>query len=64
LVLIADDSGKEKEEMVNEAEELAKLGKDVMRKPKGGLRINQNKYQVFRAMPNGRCAHCNVAPRN
>ena len=54
LAMIADDSGKEKEEMINESEELAKLSKDVMRKPKGGLRVNQQKYQVFRAMPNGR----------
>jgi len=54
LALVADDAGKEKEEMINEADELAKLAKDIMRKAKGGLRINQNKYQVFRAMPNGR----------
>jgi hypothetical protein len=53
VAVVADDSGKEKEEMINEADELSKLAMDVMRKPKGGLRINQQKYQVFRAMPNG-----------
>ena len=48
LAVVTDDGGKDKEEMINEAEELAKVAKDVLRKPKGGMRINQQKYQIFR----------------
>lgn len=49
---IALEDGTEQEEMVNEAENLAYVGKHL-KKPKTGLRINHQKFLIVRAMETG-----------
>ena len=52
LATVALDDGSEKEELVNEAEDLAFVGK-TLKKPKAGLRINHQKFLIVRAMEQG-----------
>jgi len=48
LAIITSEDGKEKEELVNEAADLAEVGR-TMKAPRAGLRINQAKYVIIRA---------------
>jgi len=50
--MVVGEDDKEREELVNEAADLAQLGK-TLKKPRAGLRVNQNKYLIVRAMERG-----------
>jgi len=52
LAMVVGEDDKEREELVNEAADLAQLGK-TLKKPRAGLRVNQNKYLIVRAMERG-----------
>jgi len=52
LATVVGDDEKEKEELVNEAADLAQLGK-TLKKPKAGLRVNHQKFLIVRAMEKG-----------
>ena len=49
---ITTESGDEKEVLINEADDLASLGR-TLQKPAAGLRINHNKYTITRVLSNG-----------
>lgn len=49
---VVGEDEKEKEELVNEAADLAQLGK-TLRKPRAGLRVNHQKFVIVRAMERG-----------
>jgi hypothetical protein len=52
LAMVMGEDEKEKEELVNEAADLAQLGK-TLKKPRAGVRINHQKYLIVRAMDRG-----------
>jgi hypothetical protein len=52
LTMVVEEDEKEKEELVNEAADLAMLAK-TLKKPRAGLRINHQKFVIVRAMERG-----------
>ena len=52
LANITVEDGSEKETFVNEAENLAYIGK-TLKKPEAGFRINHQKYMIVRALERG-----------
>lgn len=47
-----DEDGTEHDELINEAANLAEVGR-TLKKPKAGLRINHQKYMIVRSMERG-----------
>ena len=52
MAMVMGEDEKEKEELVNEAADLAMLGK-TLKKPKAGLRVNHQKFVIVRSMERG-----------